>query len=1074
MNSVKKLIAAIVIAGMSLQVLPVSTVVAEMKSIAAPEAFGPTPSESQLQYHEEELAAFIHFGMNTFTNSEWGNGRENPNSFNPTDLDPDEWVKTLKEAGFKRLIMVGKHHDGFALWRSTVTEHDVEKSTDWQATQGGTGDPLEEISKACTKYDMDMGIYLSPWDVNAPSYGYGTGTNDATDSNGDYNEFYMAQLREILGDSKYGNNGKFVEVWMDGAKGSGAAAQDYEFEKWFDLIEELQPGSEVFSPYATGIRWIGNESGKAGDPVWSKVNKQRIIDRYHTGVGDDNKYLNNGDPNGDIWSVGECDVSLTSGWFWHQGNGPKNMDQLADIYFSSVGRGQPLLLNIAPDNTGHFTTEDIARIKELSAAINNTFDENLADPSRTTATSSSVRGNSSKYNADNVLDDDNDTYWTMDDGQTTGSIEIDLGEEKNFDIVSIEEYIKLGQRVSDFSVEVYSNGAWRNFGSGHTIGAKRLVRGVPVNASKIRINIEGALAVPLIENVEVYKGDKAFEMESIVPVGTEFIDNVDFDNNDRWTQENIGIGNTGMYSSVAGTNSSFTFTGTKAWVIGTYDPSHGIMEVWIDGKKVSEVDTYKSKRAISQILYSTDDLEYGDHTVKIVVKGEKNASSRGTAIGLDGAYYLNNNGAGMFEIEETNYEVEEGSSIEITVKRVGGTKGPATVHFSTSPDSAVHGRHYNDVNETIEFADGQETATVSISTIDNDEKAGDVKFYCNIDTPSNSAIIGFNKKSEIIIRDNDVDKPYTEENPFVMPGVIDERKLLEAELFTLEPIEGNKYIRITEDSKASGGKKVSWFEEGNKIRVPFYAPKAGIYTFNMTYQSGRSEGNLNKVNWSGSNIVQGSRSVPGTGGQEPIPFIKASFDVEVSEAGTGELVFTADSKASPNIDVFEVVAKELQEVVDKTELNELIVDVKDLKETDYTSGSWKTFEEALLKAKDVVENNEATKVQVDEVVATLTTAVSNLVKVDIEIVVGKVNNLKVSEVTNNTATLTWNAPKSSVGLIEYVIYKDGKQIATVSESEGSFTADKLKANTIYGFKVTGKYSNGEESKPQSKNVRTKK
>ena len=1075
MNSVKKLVAAIVLSGIALQILPVSAVAIEMKSITEPEAFGPTPNESQVKYHEEELAAFIHFGMNTFTNSEWGNGRENPNSFNPTDLDPDEWVKNLKDAGFKRLIMVGKHHDGFALWRSAVTEHDVEKSTDWQATQGGTGDPLEEISKACTKYDMDMGIYLSPWDANAPSYGYGTGTNDATDSNGDYNEFYMAQLTEILGDSKYGNNGKFVEVWMDGAKGSGAAAQDYEFEKWFDLIEELEPDSEVFSPYATGIRWIGNESGKAGDPVWSKINKQRIIDRYHTGAGDDNKYLNNGDPNGDIWSVGECDVSLTSGWFWHQGNAPKNMDQLTDIYFSSVGRGQPLLLNVAPDNTGHFTTADIERIKEFSGAVKNSFDENLADPSTTTATSSSVRGSSSKYNADNVLDYDNDTYWTMDDGQTTGSIEIDLGEEKNFDIVSIEEYVKLGQRVSDFSVEVYSNGEWRNFGSGHTIGAKRLVRGVPVNASKIRINIEGALAVPLIENVEVYKVDSAFEMKSIVPVGTEFIDNVNFDNKDRWNQESIGIENTGMYSSVAGTNASFTFTGTKAWVIGTYDPSHGIMEVWVDGEKVSDVDTYNSKRSISQILYSTDDLEYGEHTVKIVVKGEKNASARGTAIGLDGAYYLNNNGAGMFEIEDINYEVDEGNSIEITVKRVGGTKGQATVHFSTSPDSAVHGRHYNDVNETIEFADGQETATVSVSTIDNDEKAGDVKFYCNIDTPSNGAIIGLNKKSEIIIRDNDFDKPYTEGNPFIMPAVIDEAKLLEGELFNLESIEGNKYIRIEEDPKASGGKKVSWFEEGNKIRVPFYAQKAGIYTFNMTYQSGRSEGNLNKVNWSGINIVEGSKSVPGTGGQQPIPFIETSFDVEVAEAGAGELVFTADTQASPNIDAFNVVAKELQEViVDKTELNELIAEVEELKEVDYTNESWKLFTEALANAKDVVENNEATKIQVDEALAILTTAVRNLAKIDIEIVVGKVNKLKAAKVTNNTVTLTWDSPKSSVGLIEYVIYKDGKQIAAVPESEGSFTVDKLKASTNYEFKVTAKYSNGEESKPKSKNVRTKK
>ncbi len=914
MKRVKKLVATIIIAGMACQIMPINIIAAEVNTIRVPEAYGATPNKSQLRYHEEELAAFIHFGMNTFTNSEWGSGKENPNSFNPTDLDTDEWVKTLKDAGFKRVIIVGKHHDGFALWKSSVTEHDIENSKDWQATRDGEGDVLEELSKSCTKYDMDMGIYLSPWDANASSYGYGTGTNEETDSNGDYNEFYMEQLREILGNDKYGNNGKFVEVWMDGAKGSGAAAQNYKFEEWFDLIEELEPGAVVFSPYATDVRWIGNESGKAGDPVWSKINKKRIRDRYNAGLGEENKYLNNGDPNGDIWSVGECDVSLTSGWFWHAGNGPKTMEQLTEIYFNSVGRGQPLLLNVAPDRTGHFTSADIARIKEFSSAINKSFDENLVDETTTSAVASAVRGNSNDYSANNVLDDNDDTYWSMDDGQTTGNITIDLGEEKTFDIVSIEEYIKLGQRISEFSVEVYSNGAWKEFSSGYTIGAKRLVRGIPVKASKIKINIKSSLAVPLIENIEVYKADEAFEMKSLVPSGTDFIDNINFENKNSWNQENIGIGNTGMYSSTKGTNASFTFTGTKAWVVGTFDPNHGIMEVWVDDEKVTDVDTYNSKRSISQILYETEDLEYGEHTVKVVVKGEKNSSAKGTAIGLDCAYYLNNNGAGMFEIENTNYTVDEGEEKEITIKRVGGSNGAATVHFSTSPDSAVHGRHYNDINETIEFADGQTTAKVSVGTIDNNEKAGDVKFYCNIDTPTNGSIIGFNKKSEITIIDNDVNKPYTEADPFMLPNTLEDKRILEAELFTLNPISGNKYVRISENSQASNGKVVTWFESGNKIRVPFYAEKAGTYIFNMSYQSGRSEGNLNKINWSGTNIESNSKSVPGTGNQNPVPIIKTSFEVVVTKAGAGELIFTADSQSSPNIDVFEVSAKELKEV----------------------------------------------------------------------------------------------------------------------------------------------------------------
>ena len=997
MKNVRKLVASVVIGSIVCQMMPVKVIAETINSIMPPEAFGAIPNQSQLNYHEEELAAFIHFGMNTFTNSEWGNGKENPNNFNPTDLDADEWVRTLKEAGFKRIIMIGKHHDGFVLWKSEVTDHDVEKSTDWQATKGGEGDVLAEVSAACTKYDMDMGLYLSPWDANAPSYGYGEGTNDETDTNGDYNEFYMAQLREVLGNPKYGNNGKFVAVWMDGAKGSGAAAQHYEFDKWFDLIEELQPGAVVFSPYGTDVRWIGNESGKAGDPVWSKINKQRIRDRYDQGLGDDNQYLNNGDPQGDIWSVGECDVSLTSGWFWHQGNGPKTIEQLAEIYFKSVGRGQPLLLNVAPDKTGHFTAEDIARIKEFSNAINNTFDENLATPDTTTAEASSVRGNSMKFSATNVLDDNDDTYWTMDDGETTGSITIDLGEEKIFDVISIEEYIKLGQRVSEFSVDVFTNGVWRNFGSGKTIGAKRLVRNSAVSASKIRINIEDSLAVPLIENVEVYKADEAFEVEALTPAGTDFIDNVDFDNKDRWIQEDIGIGNTGMYSSNSGTNASFKFTGTKAWIVGTFDPSHGIMEVWIDDEKVDEVDTYKPERSVSQIIYSTDDLEYGEHTVKIVVKGEKNSSSRGNAIGLDCAYYLNNNGAGMFEIEEDNYTVNEGDTKEIKIKRVGGTTGPATVHFSTSPDSAVHGRHYNDVNEIIEFVDGQETATISISTVDNNEKAGNVKFFCNIDTPTNGAIIGFNKKSEVTIIDNDIDRPYTEENPFFLPGTFGEEKLLEAEDLQL----GGNGGEIESKDGASDGKVVGWLgntSRGNAwLNMWVNSEEASAYDMEIRYLAGAND-ILYYTNNDGSILgeIQCENTSPNFGTK--------TIRVDLNK-GLDKIKFFNHDESTVNIDSIKIT----KVGVDKSDLVKVIEDAKNIIENEsdkYTESSIDALKKAIAIAEETVANEVAKQEQVEVAKIAVENAISrleekvekpeNVNKVALKISIDYANELKES------------------------------------------------------------------------------
>lgn len=832
-----KLISTLAIVGMALQMLSIRV---EATTVEPPLQYGAIPNESQLKYHEEELAAFIHFGMNTYTNSEWGNGTEDPNNFNPTNLNCEEWVKTLKEAGFKRVILVGKHHDGFCLWKSDVTDHDVDSSTDWQKTKDGKGDVLEELSKACTKYNMDMGIYLSPWDAHEESYGYGTGTDDASDSNGDYNEFYMNQLKEILGNDKYGNNGKFVEVWMDGAKGSGAAAQEYKFEEWFALIEELEPGCVVFSPYATGVRWIGNESGIAGDPVWSKINKERIRTRYDNGQGDDMAYLNSGDAEGDIWSVGECDVSLTSGWFWHDGNSPKSMDQLSTIYFSSVGRGQPLLLNIAPDKTGRFTEADVERVNEFATAIKESFDENLAKGA--TATASSTRGNDSMYNAQNVLDDNKDTYWTMNDNETTGSIEIDLGENKKFDIVSIEEYIKLGQRISEFSVDVYSNGEWVEFGSGKTIGAKRLVRGAEVQASKIRINIESSYSTPIIENVEIYKAHEAFELEKIAPSETKFIDNVDFDNKDAWVQEAKGINNTGMYTNDANVETSFTFTGTKAWIVGTVDPNHGIMDVYVDEKKVGTIDTYKAERAMSQIIYTTEDLEYGEHTVKIVATGNKNEAANGAAIGIDGAYYLNNNGTGMFEIEESSYTVVEGESKEITIKRVAGTKGSADVTFTTSPGSAVHGRHYNDVTKTITFEEGQTEAKVTVETIDNNEENGTINFIANITNPTNGAILGFNDQAEISITDND-DKAttvvgFTRENPI---AISDAEVYVEAEDLELDGIGGI----IENKDGANNGKVVGWLgktQRGNaSLNMWVNSDVKATYDLEIRYLSGAED-----------------------------------------------------------------------------------------------------------------------------------------------------------------------------------------------------------------------------------------
>lgn len=966
------MLALLVAAVLALQPLAINAAAAAKDDVAPPEAWGPVPSATQLQYHEEELSAFIHYGVNTYTGAEWGTGKENPNVFNPTNLDTDQWVKSLKDAGFKRIIMIGRHHDGFCLWKSQYTTQDVESSTDFQATQaaaGKSGDVFEELSKSCTKYDMDMGLYLSPWDANNPSYGYGTGTDDATDSNGDYNEYYMNQLREVLGNPKYGNDGKFVEVWMDGAKGSGAAAQKYKFQEWFDLIEELQPGAVVFSPYGSTVRWIGNEAGKAGEPCWSKLDQMRQRNWYDAHGGDDADYLNTGDPNGDIWSIGECDVSLTSGWFWKDGKQPKSMDELTDIYFKSVGRGQPLLLNVPPDIEGKLPQNFVDRVAELGETIQDSFRTDLVKEDGVTASASAVRGNSAAYAAANVLDDDADTYWTMDDGQTTGSLTIDLGGTKKFDIVSIEEYIKLGQRISGFTVEAHTAAGWQPFGSGQTIGAKRLVRGTPVSADQIRISITGSQAVPLIENVGVFRAEGAFEQKSIMPDGLSMIDDRDFTLKGTWNQETIsGVNETGIWANPSA-EASFTFTGTKAWIVGTKDPNHGTMDVYIDGKLVATPDANQATRALKQILYVTDDLTYGEHTVRMVCKNK--------ATGLDAAFVLGNNGAGMFEIDPASYTVDEGKSQNITIKRVGGTTGEVTVEFQTAPDTAVHGRHYNDVSKTVTFADGQDTATVAVETIENQEITGDLRFFAEIVDPKGGAILGFNPQASVIIKDNDTASgtkedlkelldtanekneglytaatwtafqqakgeaqavydnadatseqiqqaitalqnaqtalaartAFTADDPFVFPKAGESAKLAEAEFFTLAPIAGDSHVRVEADAKASNGKKVSWMEPGNVIKLPYTAQYAGTYTVECRYQSGRlSEGTANAINWSGENITSGSVRVYG---DNTVPYKTVSMEVVVTKPGAGELVITADSNAGPNLDKFEFTGKDL-------------------------------------------------------------------------------------------------------------------------------------------------------------------
>ena len=442
---------------------------------------GPLPSQAQLAYLEDELAAFIHFGPNTFYDQEWGTGQEDPERFNPTRLDAREWVRVLKETGFKKLILVVKHHDGFVLYPTAHTDYSV-KGSPWR---NGEGDLLLEVSQAATEFDMDMGVYLSPWDAHSPLY--------HVEREADYNAYYLAQLKEILSNPAYGNGGKFAEVWMDGARGEGAQKVNYEFEKWFETIRELQGDCLIFSTEGTSIRWIGNERGYAGDPLWQKVNSDKL------GTEAELDYLQHGDPSGTIFSIGEADVSIRPGWFYHEDQDSKSLEELVEIYFHSVGRGTPLLLNIPPNQAGLFDAKDIERLYEFAAYRNELYKEDLALGAKVSGSALSA-----DFACHYLTDGLKTSSWASDAGLPI-QLELDLGSPKTFDVIELREDLKLGQRIAGFYVQVEVDGVWQEFGTGFTVGYKRLLRGPLVEAQKVRVMITESQDLPVLTKISLYK-----------------------------------------------------------------------------------------------------------------------------------------------------------------------------------------------------------------------------------------------------------------------------------------------------------------------------------------------------------------------------------------------------------------------------------------------------------------------------------------------------------------------------------------------------------------------------------------
>lgn len=452
------------------------------------------PSPRQLRWQQLELTAFFHFGMNTFTGLEWGTGKEDPALFNPSALDAKQWVRVVKEAGIKQVILTAKHHDGFCLWPTKTTKHSVAASP-WK---DGKGDVVKEVSNACKEYGIGFGIYLSPWDMNAPMYGTEV-----------YNDFFINQLTELLT-----NNGRIDEVWFDGANGEGpnGKKQVYDFDRWYKLIRKLQP-SAVIAIMGPDVRWVGTETGYGRETEWSVV----PVDNIRPDLVASNSQQNIAfKPQGDmrgvdlgsrdkiktakalVWYPAETDVSIRPGWFYHkeEDSKVKSPEKLLDIYFNSVGRNGVLLLNIPPDKRGLIHDSDIVVLKKWKQLRDTIFKTNHAK----TATLKSANGVNTKA----MLDGNNTTHFTTTGTDAATTIELQLKSPQKFNVLLLQENIRKGQRIEKFVLEGWINNEWQKITEGTTVGHKRLIRFDAVTAAKLRLKILASRLNPLLAELGLF------------------------------------------------------------------------------------------------------------------------------------------------------------------------------------------------------------------------------------------------------------------------------------------------------------------------------------------------------------------------------------------------------------------------------------------------------------------------------------------------------------------------------------------------------------------------------------------
>jgi alpha-L-fucosidase len=421
----------------------------------------PHPSAAQLDWQRDELAMFLHFGVNTFTDREWGDGTEDPAIFNPESLDARQWARTARAAGFRSLILTAKHHDGFCLWPTATTQHSVAKSP-WR---GGQGDVVRELVNACRAESLKAGVYLSPWDRNASVYG----------DSPRYNDFYIEQLTELL--TRYG---PIAEVWFDGANGEGpnGRRQAYDWERIWGTVRRLQPNAVIFSDAGPDVRWIGNERGVAGNTNWSTVDPAVVP--FPGASGDAvMQMLQRGDPAGSVWRPGETDVSIRPGWFYHPADDARvrSGDDLVGLYFTSVGRNSKLLLNVPPTRDGLLHHVDVGRLTVMRARLEAMVAIDIAAGA--------------------------EIMWQP-RGERQATVELDLREPRTIAVADLAEDVTQGQVVARYALEGQHDGAWQTLSEGTTIGFRKLDRFDPISVRRVRLTIADAVDAPRPVRIGLY------------------------------------------------------------------------------------------------------------------------------------------------------------------------------------------------------------------------------------------------------------------------------------------------------------------------------------------------------------------------------------------------------------------------------------------------------------------------------------------------------------------------------------------------------------------------------------------